>query len=165
MKSIKRHIYNLIRLYRWKWVSRVLDKKSKSVLDVGCYDLFFSDNLKKMGYSCVSIDISPRKKEILKQSVEKLAFKDHSFDIVLCLEVLEHIKNPIKALKELRRVAKNQLILSVPYEPFFTIFRFFTWEKTHLWAITPQVLRIYLGKPSFEKKIFFKRYYFAVWNF
>ncbi|MDP7115612.1 MAG: class I SAM-dependent methyltransferase [Candidatus Woesearchaeota archaeon] len=164
MTTIKRKLYNLIRNYRWNWVKKTINKNSKSILDIGCYDLFFSNNLKKMGYEVTSVDLEPRKKEIQKQSIENLTYKDNSFDITLCLEVLEHTKDPVKAISELKRVAKNQLIISVPYEPFFTLFRFLTWEKTHLWAITPKALKANLGEPSFEKKLFFKRYYYAVWD-
>jgi SAM-dependent methyltransferase len=44
-----------------------------------------------------------------------------SYDLVLCLEVLEHLEDPGRALAELRRVARRGCILSVPHEPFFRI--------------------------------------------
>jgi ubiquinone/menaquinone biosynthesis C-methylase UbiE len=43
-----------------------------------------------------------------------LEFADNSFDIITALEVIEHIEQPEKALKELFRVAKKYVILSVP---------------------------------------------------
>lgn len=47
---------------------------------------------------------------------EGLSFKDSSFDIVLLLAVLEHVFDPYKTLKEIKRVLKRNgmLILSVP---------------------------------------------------
>ena len=48
-----------------------------------------------------------------------LPFEDQSFDLVVCLEVLEHLPEPGRALRELRRVASGGCLLSVPHEPFF----------------------------------------------
>jgi SAM-dependent methyltransferase len=50
-----------------------------------------------------------------------LPFGDQSFDLVVCLEVLEHLPEPARALRELRRVARAGCLLSVPYEPFFRL--------------------------------------------
>lgn len=45
-----------------------------------------------------------------------LPFKDNSFEAVLCTQVLEHIREPERVLKELHRVLKpgGQLILTAP---------------------------------------------------
>jgi len=60
---------------------------------------------------------------IKKGNIYELPYKPNSFDMVLCTEVLEHLENPEQALKELKRVSKKYLILSVPNEPLFTIQR------------------------------------------
>jgi len=164
LKPIKKLIYNAIRVYRCKYILKNMNKEYKSILDIGASDLYFCSKLKKKGFDYTAADIEPKLKEIKKENIEKLSFKDKSFDVVMCLEVLEHTENPLKAIDELKRVAKKQIIISVPYEPFFTLFRFFIWEKEHLWAITPKLLEKKLGKPSFHKKLFFRRYYFAIWN-
>jgi SAM-dependent methyltransferase len=54
-------------------------------------------------------------------SVYELPFEDDRFDLVLCLEVLEHLERPPAALRELGRVARADLVLSVPYEPYFRV--------------------------------------------
>jgi len=41
--------------------------------------------------------------------------------MVLCTEVLEHLENPEKGLKELIRVSSKYILLSVPNEPFFML--------------------------------------------
>ncbi len=51
---------------------------------------------------------------------ERLPFPNHSFSIITCLDVLEHISNDVKALKEMRRVLKRggYLIVFVPAGPY-----------------------------------------------
>jgi SAM-dependent methyltransferase len=49
----------------------------------------------------------------------ELPFGNQCFDLVVCLEVLEHLPEPVRALRELRRVARGGCLLSVPHEPFF----------------------------------------------
>jgi len=50
-------------------------------------------------------------------SVEDLPFDDNSFFCVVCISVLEHVKDPKKAIAEMRRVLKpnHRLIFSVPF--------------------------------------------------
>lgn len=162
--TFQKRIYNLIKHYRFNNITKLLDNNSNNILDIGCQEAMLYDKLKDK-YHITLADISPTKKLINKEDVQNLSFKDNSFDIVICQEVLEHVPNPIKAISELKRVAKKQLIISVPYEPFFTMARLFIWEKEHLWAITPKIFEFYLGKPVKEKTIFFKRYYVGVWTF
>ena len=45
-----------------------------------------------------------------------LPFKDNSFDVVLCSEVLEHLDSPLKAIKELARASKKVIVLTFPDE-------------------------------------------------
>lgn len=158
-----KQIYSLIKNYRFKVISKLLDANSKTLLDIGCETLFYYNKLKKR-YDITLADYSPKDKVIKKEDVQNLSFKDKSFDIVLCQQVLEHVPNPVKAISELKRVTKKQLIITVPYEPFFTLFRFFNWEKEHLWAVTPKLLKFHLGKPAYENKFFFKRYYIGIWK-
>jgi SAM-dependent methyltransferase len=54
-------------------------------------------------------------------SVTDLPFAEASFDLVLCLEVLEHLDDPAAAVGELVRVAAADVVVSVPYEPWFRI--------------------------------------------
>jgi SAM-dependent methyltransferase len=51
----------------------------------------------------------------------EVPFGDQSFDLVVCLEVLEHLAEPARALRELRRIARGGCLLSVPHEPFFRV--------------------------------------------
>jgi SAM-dependent methyltransferase len=59
--------------------------------------------------------------EARQASVYELPFEDDAFDLVLSLEVLEHLDSPAAAIRELDRVARRDLVLSVPYEPYFRL--------------------------------------------
>ncbi|MFZ9627784.1 MAG: class I SAM-dependent methyltransferase [Ilumatobacteraceae bacterium] len=50
-----------------------------------------------------------------------LQFEDHSVDLVLAIEVLEHIPDPERALREIARVAKSDVVVSVPREPIWRL--------------------------------------------
>ncbi len=53
--------------------------------------------------------------------IARLPFPDHRFDLVLAIEVLEHVPDPEAALAELARVARRHLVLSVPREPIWRV--------------------------------------------
>ena len=59
--------------------------------------------------------------DVSRHSIEALPFEDDSFDLVLCLEVLEHVPEPGAALAELARVCSGRIVLSVPDEPWFRL--------------------------------------------
>lgn len=50
-----------------------------------------------------------------------LPFADDQFDLVLAIEVLEHVSDPTAALGEIARVANDRVVLSVPREPIWRI--------------------------------------------
>lgn len=57
--------------------------------------------------------------EFTECSAEALPFEDKAFDFIQCMEVLEHLQHPEKALAEFRRVARPgaRLVVSVPHPP------------------------------------------------
>jgi ubiquinone/menaquinone biosynthesis C-methylase UbiE len=53
--------------------------------------------------------------------VAALPFPDRSFELVLAIEVLEHVPDPVRALGELARVARRDVVVSVPWEPLWRV--------------------------------------------
>ena len=106
-----------------------------SVLDVGCGEGFTLARLKKekIGSLYEGIDNSDEsialanqlhpKLIVKKGNIYELPYRSKSFDLVVCTEVLEHLDNPKKAYKELIRVSRKYILLSVPNEPWFTLQR------------------------------------------
>lgn len=53
--------------------------------------------------------------------VTALRFDDRSFDLVLAIEVLEHVPDVDAALREIARVCRGAVVLSVPFEPIWRL--------------------------------------------
>jgi ubiquinone/menaquinone biosynthesis C-methylase UbiE len=53
----------------------------------------------------------------VRMDAQRMGFADHSFDVVTMLEVLEHMPDPLAALKSAVRVAHRFVVLSVPSVP------------------------------------------------
>jgi ubiquinone/menaquinone biosynthesis C-methylase UbiE len=66
-----------------------------------------------------------------------LPFPDDSFDLVLAIEVLEHVPDPALALRELRRVARRDVVLSVPREPIWRAANMARGKYFSDWGNTP----------------------------
>lgn len=140
--NYKKHTHRnpIQRLLLWNFFRNLLSLISKkqvdSILDVGCGEGFTLNRLKENGigkklegieYKKEAIELGKKTYpdiKITEGSIYNLPYKDNSFDLVLCTEVLEHLDDPSKALEELIRVSKKYLVLSVPNEPFFMFAQF-----------------------------------------
>lgn len=93
----------------------------KRVLDLGCATGNYILELQKKGYDCVGADVNAAYVDIArKRGIEAyvvgdtLPFPDKSFDSVVMFEVAEHLPDPGAILSEARRVARKNVILTVP---------------------------------------------------
>jgi len=66
-----------------------------------------------------------------------LPFPDDTFDLVLAIEVLEHIPGPAAALAELARVGRRDLVASVPFEPIWRAGNMARRRYVQDWGNTP----------------------------
>jgi len=100
--------------------------------------------------------------------IKKLKIEDirdnKKYDIIIATEVLEHLDNPVDLIKKLKKLSKRFILISVPNEPFFSLFRLFWPAREHLWTIYPWTLEKHLGKPALKKKACFNRTYIALWD-
>ncbi len=102
--------------------------EGKHVLDVGCGEGYGGDILAERAAHVTGIDVSEQaiahaaakygrpNLEFRRMSAERLLFEDNSFDAVVCLELIEHAKDHVAVMHEIRRVLKpgGVLILSTP---------------------------------------------------
>ncbi|MCD4793733.1 MAG: class I SAM-dependent methyltransferase [Bacteroidales bacterium] len=85
-------------------------------------------------------------------SVYQIPHDDSSFDLVVCCEVLEHLEEPNKALSELKRIAGEYLILSVPNEPIWRLMNMVRFKYWNNFGNTPGHLNNW-SKKQFVKLI------------
>ncbi len=95
-----------------------------SVLDIGCRTGAYVAFCNALGKQTVGVDIhtpsleAARKQyphyEFKQASGDELPFDDNQFDTVLMWDVLEHIQDDETALKEALRVARKNILISVP---------------------------------------------------
>jgi len=67
-------------------------------------------------------------------SLLAVPFPDNTFDVTLCMEVLEHLVTPEQGVTELRRVTRHFLLLSVPNEPLFRGANFLRGKNLSRWG-------------------------------
>ena len=106
-----------------------------SFLDAGCGEGFVARVLRRRlpDLELTGCDLSPAAARLAAAqnpaarfaaaSLLALPFPDGAFDVVGCFEVLEHLPAgaPDRALRELARVARRAVVLSVPHEPYFSL--------------------------------------------
>ena len=98
------------------------DVRGLRVLDVGCGDRPY-EKLLAGAAEIVGFDVPGNPHADLHGSIDAIPVEDASFDVVLCLQVLEHVPAPAAAVRELRRVVKpgGRVLLSThgvyPFHP------------------------------------------------
>lgn len=123
----------LINRFNRQIADRIAAMAPDSFLDAGCGEGFVAKMLRERmpGLALSGFDFDPAAvklaqaanpgAEFTTASIFEIPYPDDSFDVVGCFEVLEHQTDPLPALRELARVAKRAVIVSVPHEPFFCL--------------------------------------------
>ncbi len=99
----------------------------RSILDVGCGNGVFlnvlSDCSRKIGVDFSFEALRHVKGTKILGTGDSLPFQPMSFDLVTCLEVLEHLPHGVfeKTLEELERVSKKYILISVPNKEILSL--------------------------------------------
>lgn len=122
----------LVGRFKQEVVRMVRHVKPKTILEVGCGEGYILEAIAdaELGAELWGVDISEPaitdararlgdRAQLDVVDARDLAKDGREFDMVLMLEVLEHIEQPSNILPILEKLAKHHLILSVPWEPFF----------------------------------------------
>ncbi len=123
-KLVKKNVVETL-----KWASKVAGiefsvGKGKKALDVGCAYGYTSEILNSFGYETCSVDLSKwgvrRAKArcngnfLICDSQTTLPFKKDCFNLVTCFDVLEHLRFPEKAIRNMLESCWGSLICTTP---------------------------------------------------
>ncbi len=118
--SYRKWSYRLTFEAKMKYVLGILRKlpKGARILDAGCGQGLLVEYLHKRGYDVTGIDAFYGNNLVKKADIMKSGFKDESFDVILCLDVIEHFPfhEQEALIKELSRLLskRGKIIWSIP---------------------------------------------------
>lgn len=160
-------------------IELIRDISPKRILDVGSASGWFLSELAKQypdsageGVDVYEPAIAYAKKHyprisFRKADAHKLPFKDESFDLVICTEVLEHVINPQGVIAEIKRVLKKDGIAIIEMDSgnllfqiiwyWWTNMRRGVWRDAHIHAFNAKKLEDMLhtsGLSIISKKTF-----------
>ena len=148
--------YFLIYLKENRFFSKV-----KSVLDVGCGMGAFTKILSQRGFFVTAVDysqevISFAKKasnnsnaRFLTANIYDIPFDKDTYDMVICIAVFQHLKDPKKAISEIKRVLKPGGIFVVITLNLFSLDTFF--QKENVIRYSPFWVKRQFEELGFEK--------------
>ena len=105
------HQLNPLRL---QYIQGTISLKNKKVLDIGCGGGILAEAMAKAGAEVTGIDLSERTISIAQEhaslqnlpidykfiSAEELAVQSpHNYDVIICMEMLEHVPDPSSIIK------------------------------------------------------------------
>lgn len=112
------HEINPLRL---EWINQCVPLAGKKVIDVGCGGGILAESMAKKGASVTGIDLSEKALKVAdlhglesgiqvqyeKIAAEEIALRDAGrFDVVTCMEMLEHVPNPASIIQACADLAK-----------------------------------------------------------
>lgn len=113
--------------------AEVLRMQPGSVLEFGCGEGLFLEQLAQRGVKCPSLLGIDLREDALAQArtlnphytFERIDLFDlqpkEPFDLVIASQVLEHLIEPAPFLKRLVELSRRHLLLTVPWEPWFQL--------------------------------------------
>ncbi len=159
------------RSYIWpvmKYLQKYVEQGSR-ILDVGCGNGRLFELFKNGNYEYTGMDISPEiirlaKKKWLKEGevpdfvisdvTTEIPFRDHRFDVVFMIAVLNHIpseKQRIRALKNIYRVLSPRGLLLMTN---FNLWKFSTFQKG---LLKYTIKKIKIQDEEWERRFGFKK--------
>lgn len=165
-QNTNKHIDSNIetKLRRNKYLKKFIKKKGLDILEIGCSSGFMLFDLIKSGHNCNGIEPSGVFNEFLKtkniklfENIKDIKDKKINYDLIFHFFVLEHIKDPLKFLKEQTKILKKngKIIFEIPsYEDalykIYDIpeFERFYWSVAHPWYFNFSSLKYLLTKTN-----------------
>lgn len=147
----------------------------KNILDIGCAGGTITNNISHIfpQAKITGVDVYPRAIEYGRRKypdikfvlgdAQNIPFKNKSFDLVVCYETLEHLINPLEALREIKRVLKSDGVALIAMDSGSLLFQivWWFWEKTkgkvwqgaHINPYNHSTLETVIKKAGFKIKL------------
>lgn len=120
--------------------------KGGKILDVGCGDMYLAQILPDYQWTGIDINTAVNNGKAIRHDIESTPypFPQRNFDTIVCSEVLEHVFDPVKISREIKRLLSDTgvYLLSTPnfdfIDHFITHFREVkfdihkSWTKEHI---------------------------------
>jgi ubiquinone/menaquinone biosynthesis C-methylase UbiE len=118
------HKYEKLKRYMHA-IEMLTPSRSDAILEIGCGTGYQIPQVAETCGAYIGLDVSEKsiqyckskgKVELIVGDAENLPIRDSSLNLILMIDVLENLDNPIKALAEMRRVLKKRgkAVVSVP---------------------------------------------------
>ena len=130
----------------------------KSILDIGCRDAAYFDEMKKQQINCTGIDISPRsvkyasskgRSVFMEDAVNLSSLFKEKFDLIMSCHSFEHLLKPEKVLEECYKILKKNGHLAIRMPNEGNKIRNTT-TKAHVRAYTEKDLRKIFANTKFS---------------
>ena len=136
------------------------------LLDIGCGAGFFLNSAKERGWNCHGLEILPEYIKYAKENFalenirlesldEPLTYDKNTFDVITLWDLIEHLRNPLKSLKQINRVMKpgGLLVMWTPNVKNAVLLKG-NWvgykNLQHLYFFSVDSLNTMLGKAGFK---------------
>ena len=130
---------------RVAFIERCVDLRNvTSALDVGCGDGFSTFYMRQRVPDVWAADRSPfmlsrhplrAHRRLTAADAAALPFADASFDLVYGWEVLHHMAEPVRAVREMARVSRRYVFLVEPNPWNAAQLAFALWDPEHRWVL------------------------------
>lgn len=142
----------------------VLARQPRDILEVGCGEGYVLAALREAGVRCPmhGIDFSEQaiadaKKRVpdatfAVEDARALAQAGRQYDLVLMIEVLEHLPDAQYMLSVLARLSKRHVVVSVPWEPFFRGLNFLRGKHIRAFGNDPEHIQ-HWGRREFQSLV------------
>jgi SAM-dependent methyltransferase len=100
----------------WTQITEALRTNPREVLEIGLGNKLVSDYLKRRHIRVYELDLMLDIQPDAVGNVTAIPFRDNSFDLVMCCQVLEHLPYAQfeSTLAEIARVARRDVLISLP---------------------------------------------------
>lgn len=108
-----------------RYILSAIEEEDKKIIDIGCGRGYFVALLlkkfpeKEIWGADLLQDLEIPHLNYIQGNIEKLPLEDKSMDVVVCSHVLEHVLDFDKTLKELKRIARKKIIITVPKQRYY----------------------------------------------